>query len=46
MPAVRSENFVYTSGQVPMRDGQLIATGKLGGDVISEVGVGARGGVR
>ena len=39
VPAVRSDNFVYTSGQVPMRDGQLIATGKLGGDVIPEVGV-------
>jgi enamine deaminase RidA (YjgF/YER057c/UK114 family) len=39
VPAVRSDSFVYTSGQVPMRDGQLIATGKLGGDVIPEVGV-------
>ncbi len=39
VPAVRSDNFIYTSGQVPMRDGQLIATGKLGGDVTPEVGI-------
>ncbi len=36
VPAVRSGNYVYTSGQLPMRDGQLIATGKVGGDVTPE----------
>jgi enamine deaminase RidA (YjgF/YER057c/UK114 family) len=39
IPAVRSGNYVYTSGQLPMRDGKLIATGKLGGGVAPEVGV-------
>jgi enamine deaminase RidA (YjgF/YER057c/UK114 family) len=39
VPAVRSGNHVYTSGQVPMRDGKLIATGKLGGEISPEVGV-------
>ncbi|HEY3001922.1 MAG TPA: RidA family protein [Kribbellaceae bacterium] len=39
VPAVRSGNYVYTSGQVPMRDGKLIATGKLGGEISPEVGV-------
>ncbi len=39
VPAVRSGNYVYTAGQVPMRDGKLIATGKLGGEISPEVGV-------
>jgi enamine deaminase RidA (YjgF/YER057c/UK114 family) len=38
VPAVRTGNYVYTSGQLPMRDGQLIATGKIGGDVSAEDG--------
>jgi len=33
VPAVRTGNHVYTSGQLPMRDGQLITTGKVGADV-------------
>ncbi|MCX6396287.1 MAG: RidA family protein [Propionibacteriales bacterium] len=33
IPAVRSGNHVFTSGQLPMRDGQLMATGKVGGEV-------------
>ncbi len=33
VPAVRTGNHIYTSGQLPMRDGQLIATGKVGADV-------------
>lgn len=33
MPAVRSGNHVFTSGQVPMRDGELMHTGKVGGEV-------------
>lgn len=33
IPAVRSGNQVFTSGQLPMREGQLMATGKVGGEV-------------
>ena len=39
VPAVRSGSYVYTSGQLPMRDGALITTGKLGVDVNVEDGV-------
>ena len=35
VPAVRSGSYVHTSGQLPMRDGQLITTGKVG-DAVSE----------
>ena len=30
VPAVRTGNLVYTSGQLPMREGALPATGKVG----------------
>jgi len=33
VPAVRGGNLVFTSGQLPMRDGQIMATGRLGIDV-------------
>jgi enamine deaminase RidA (YjgF/YER057c/UK114 family) len=33
IPAVRSGSHVFTSGQLPMRQGQLMATGKVGGEV-------------
>ena len=33
VPAVRSGNHVFTSGQLPMRSGELMQTGKVGGDV-------------
>lgn len=36
VPAVRTGNHVYTSGQLPMRDGQLALTGKVGGEVSAE----------
>lgn len=36
VPAVRSGSYVYTSGQLPMRDGQLMRTGKVGGEVSQE----------
>jgi enamine deaminase RidA (YjgF/YER057c/UK114 family) len=36
MPAVRSGSNVYVSGQLPMRGGQLIATGKVGTGVTPE----------
>jgi enamine deaminase RidA (YjgF/YER057c/UK114 family) len=39
VPAVRSGNHVYTSGQLPMREGQLITTGKVGGEVSPEEAV-------
>ena len=39
IPAVRSGNHVSTSGQLPMRDGQLMNTGKVGGEVTQEEAV-------
>jgi enamine deaminase RidA (YjgF/YER057c/UK114 family) len=38
VPAVRSGNLVYTSGQLPMQAGKLAATGKIGADVTPEQG--------
>ncbi|MCK7624145.1 RidA family protein [Streptomyces sp. RS10V-4] len=35
-PAVRSGSYVYTSGQLPMVDGALPATGKVGAEVSPE----------
>jgi enamine deaminase RidA (YjgF/YER057c/UK114 family) len=37
LPAVRSGAMVYTAGQIPMRDGVLVATGKVGDGVTPEV---------
>jgi enamine deaminase RidA (YjgF/YER057c/UK114 family) len=36
VPAVRSGNQVFTAGQVPMRSGELVATGKVGAEVTEE----------
>jgi enamine deaminase RidA (YjgF/YER057c/UK114 family) len=36
LPAVRSGNHVYTAGQLPMVDGTLARTGKVGGAVSPE----------
>jgi enamine deaminase RidA (YjgF/YER057c/UK114 family) len=33
VPAVRTGSYVYTSGQLPLSAGELLATGKVGGDV-------------
>jgi len=33
VPALRSGSFVYTSGQLPMRAGELMSTGKVGDSV-------------
>ena len=33
VPAVRSGSYVYTSGQLPFVNGQLVATGKVGAEV-------------
>ncbi|MGZ5366725.1 RidA family protein [Aeromicrobium sp.] len=36
VPAVKTGNYVFTSGQLPLRDGQMMLTGKVGGEVTSE----------
>jgi enamine deaminase RidA (YjgF/YER057c/UK114 family) len=36
VPAVRSGAYVYTSGQLPVVDGQLQVTGKVGADIDAE----------
>lgn len=36
VPAVRTGNHVYVSGQIPMADGRLLATGKVGAEVTPE----------
>lgn len=36
VPAVRSGSHVFTAGQLPLRDGQLLLTGKVGGEVSAE----------
>jgi enamine deaminase RidA (YjgF/YER057c/UK114 family) len=33
VPAVRTGDYVYVSGQLPVVDGQLLATGKVGAEV-------------
>ena len=40
VPALRTGDHVYTSGQLPMRSGALIATGKVGAEVTLEDAVG------
>ncbi|GIE87429.1 RidA family protein [Actinoplanes regularis] len=36
LPAVQSGNYVYVSGQLPIVDGKLLRTGKVGDDVTTE----------
>jgi enamine deaminase RidA (YjgF/YER057c/UK114 family) len=36
VPAVQTGNHVYVSGQVPVVDGKVLATGKVGADVTTE----------
>lgn len=36
VPATRTGNLVYTAGQLPIADGELLATGKVGADVTPE----------
>ena len=38
VPAVREGNLVFTAGQLPARDGEMLATGKLGAGVTEEQG--------
>jgi enamine deaminase RidA (YjgF/YER057c/UK114 family) len=33
VPAVRTGSYVYTAGQLPVVDGELAATGKVGADI-------------
>lgn len=37
LPAVRHGTMVYTAGQVPLRDGELLAAGQVGADVSVEM---------
>lgn len=37
-PTARSGNLVFTAGQLPARDGAMVATGKLGAEVSEEEG--------
>ena len=39
VPTVRTGSYIFTSGQLPLREGQLITTGKVGGDVTPEEAV-------
>ena len=36
VPATRTGDLVYTAGQLPMRDGTLMAIGKVGAEVTPE----------
>ena len=37
-PTARTGNLVFTAGQLPARDGEMIAVGKVGGAVTAEEG--------
>jgi enamine deaminase RidA (YjgF/YER057c/UK114 family) len=37
VPTVRTGNLVFTAGQLPRRDGELVATGKVGAEGTPEV---------
>ncbi len=37
VPAVRTGSYIYTSGQLPLSAGELVATGKVGAEVTPEV---------
>jgi enamine deaminase RidA (YjgF/YER057c/UK114 family) len=36
VPAVRTGSYVYTAGQLPLAEGKLLATGKVGAEVSTE----------
>jgi len=38
LPAVRTGNLIFTAGQLPLIDGQIVATGKVGREVTAEDG--------
>jgi enamine deaminase RidA (YjgF/YER057c/UK114 family) len=37
--AQKTDNLIFTSGQLPMREGKLLARGKVGGSVSEESGI-------
>ncbi len=37
IPAVRTGNLIFTSGQIPMRNGELLAKGKVPTDVRADI---------
>ncbi|QKV20556.1 RidA family protein [Oricola thermophila] len=39
LPAVKSGNLLYTSGQLPLKDGKLVHTGLLGRELEVEQGI-------
>ena len=39
VPTVRTGSYIFTSGQLPLREGQLITTGKVGDEVTPEEAV-------
>ncbi|MCT2582466.1 RidA family protein [Actinophytocola gossypii] len=43
VPAIRTGNLVYTAGQVPIVDGQVAATGKVGQEISPEEAKGLAG---
>lgn len=38
LPAIISGNLVFTAGQIPLVDGKLMATGKIGAELTAEQG--------
>jgi enamine deaminase RidA (YjgF/YER057c/UK114 family) len=38
LPAVRTGNLIFTAGQLPLINGQIVATGKVGREVTAEDG--------
>ena len=36
LPAVRTGRYVYTAGQLPMAEGKLLATGKVGAEISAD----------
>jgi enamine deaminase RidA (YjgF/YER057c/UK114 family) len=38
LPAVRTGNLIFTAGQLPLINGQIVATGKVGREVTTEDG--------
>ena len=40
VPAVRTGSYIYVSGQVPVADGKIAATGKVGAEVSTEEAAG------
>ncbi len=39
VPAVKVGDYIFTSGQVPLVDGKIVYTGKVGGEVSEEDGI-------